>query len=456
MSRMTRRKSRFIHTLVLGFILPVCCLAQGSWERVAMPTNRYLRAMSFTDSLTGWVAADSGMILHTTDGGNTWEFQSAGTFSDVAAIYFHDNNLGWASCNNYQNVPYGTELLKTRDGGVHWEKTVYPVENLFMTCILYLDSLNGWMGGKPHALLRTHDGGATWTQAAIDTSTLAFFPVLNINFYNEQIGFAGGGMFDIAGVVWRTTDGGNRWIAIDPIYAPADEVHALHIFDPLNVLGAGGDPDFGYGVGMIRTSDGGVSWSYSELGIQGNAYDIAFRNESEVWAPLGPKRRLIVSTDAGTTWTMKPAPDSTAIFRITFPDTLHGYAIGMEGAFLRYKRSTVGTGAELKSPVSDFVLKQNYPNPFRDETEISFTVPYEGSRTGQLDLAQTVTEVAIRVYDLFGKEVVQQIFINPAAGEHILRVDGSALQPGIYLYNMEVTGNRSDVIMTVPRRMMRY
>ncbi len=437
-------------------LLPLCSGAQGSWERVAVPTGRTLRAMSFADSVTGWVAADSGLILHTENGGKNWEVQQTGTFADVASIFFYNKNLGWAACNNYRNAPYGTILLKTVDSGITWVPSVYPQENIFMSCILFLDSLNGWMGGKPHALLRTHDGGATWAQASIDTSTLAFFPVLNIAFYNENIGFAGGGMFDIAGVVWRTTDGGNHWSAIEPAYAPADEVHALHIFDSLNVLGAGGDPDFGFGVGLIRTADCGVTWSYRELGIQGNAYDIAFRNDREVWAPLGPRRRMIVSLDGSVTWNMVPTPDSTAIYKMKFPDTLHGYAIGLEGAFLRYRASSVGLGQEVASTVGPCLLGQNYPNPFREETVVSLTLPFTGRNDQPGNTGEPIKEITIKVFDVWGKEVARQVTRNHDGPEASFRFDGADFLPGVYFYKVEISGKSADLILPVCRSMIRY
>ena len=269
--------------------------SQGSWQRINVPTVQYLKSVCFVDSLYGWIAGDSGIILHTTNGGITWTAQDTHATHPVEDVFFLNRNEGWASTVNFTTPPFGTILLKTANGGASWATQLYPTENIFITCILYRDSQNGWMGGTPHALVKTTDGGVTWTQAAIDTSTLAFFPVLSIQFYNSQYGYASGGMFDIAGVVWRTSNGGDKWYAIDPSQAPADEVHGLHIFDSIHVMGAGGDPDFGYGVGMIRTSDGGVNWMYDELSIQGNAYDLDFRNDSEVWAPLGPRRLMIYS-----------------------------------------------------------------------------------------------------------------------------------------------------------------
>ena len=56
--------------------------------------------------------------------------------------------------------------------------------------MLFLDSLNGWMGADPRALAKTTDGGINWEQEKIDAVNLAFFPVLSIVFFNEQYGYA--------------------------------------------------------------------------------------------------------------------------------------------------------------------------------------------------------------------------------------------------------------------------
>lgn len=420
------------------FLLSVSASSQGSWERIAIPTHRSIRTVAFTDSLTGWVGADWGLILHTIDGAKSWVVQPTGTLADVAAIFFLNERLGWASCHNYKNPPFGTVLLKTTDGGLHWNSQDYPEENQFMTCIQFLDSLKGWMGGKPHALVKTTDGGTTWHRAVVDTSTLVFFPVLTLRFYNGQMGYAGGGMFDIAGVIWRTIDGGEHWEAMDPAYAPADEVHALHLFDSIRVLGAGGDPDFGYGVGLTRTSDGGASWSYQELGIQGNAYDIAFVNDREVWAPLGPRQRMIVSMDGGGTWREQVTPDSTAIYQIIFTDSLHGFATGKEGAFLRYHPASVGIPFEGEGGYAGFATLENFPNPFSSETTIVLHV--SSQVTSKIN-----SPVTIRLLDIFGREVatVFQGLLQP--GINRFEFNGAALPPGLYTCRMVLEGGEISI-----------
>jgi photosystem II stability/assembly factor-like uncharacterized protein len=421
--------------------------AQGTWERVSVATTHSLNSICFTDSLTGWVAGDSGVILHTSDGGKNWNVQNSGTTNDIVSVFFLDRNRGWASSLNYTTVPYGTVLLKTTNGGLDWTGAPYPENDIFITCILYRDTLNGWMGGKPHALVRTTNGGITWTEARIDTSVLAFFPVLQIRFWDQNYGYACGGMFDIAGVIWRTSNGGDLWYAIDPSEAPADEVHELHLFDSTHVMGAGGDPDFGYGVGMIRTADGGLSWTYQELGIQGYALDLDFRTPREAWAPLGSRRLLICSFDTGFTWTSIPTPDSTSITRITFPDSLHGYAAGQYGAVLRYRPNA--TGINQPSASTDpggITLYQNYPNPFTSTTQIRFSIP---------DAINASVSIQIKVYNMFGEEVAVPARGIYQPGNYTISFNGEDLPPGIYSYRLiaETAGNKG--LYTLSGKMIR-
>ena len=427
--------------------------AQGTWNRVNIPTTRYLRSVCFVDSLYGWVAGDSGTIMHTTNGGATWIQQGIQTSNEIEYVFFLNRNLGWASQFNYTTSPYGTILLRTTNGGTTWQSIPFPTADIFIACILFTDSLHGWMGGKPNGIFKTTNSGISWTQAAIDTSILAFFPVLDIEFYGQKYGYACGGILDIAGVIWRTTNGGNNWDAIDPSYAPADEVHRLHLFDSLNVLGAGGDPDFGYGVGMIRTSDGGLSWSYNELNIQGNAYDLDFRNATEAWAPLGPKRKLIFSLDAGLTWTPVLTPDSTAIYDMTFPDSLHGFAVGKNGAFLKYHPPVIPSVTPIPGRPGEFSLCQNYPNPVVSGTTIKFEIPSAGLLQNPVSTRPFET-VQINVTGILGNEVANLVSKETDPGCHAVRFDASGLPGGCYLYTLQVIRSGQSITVAGPKRMI--
>lgn len=417
------------YCILIAILLQIPSYPQGTWEKINVPTGQFLRSISFTDSLYGWVAGDSGTIIHTTDGGKSWTVQGSKSADDIASVFFIDRNLGWASAQNYLTPPFGTHLLKTTNEGTNWDTVPFPYPDVFINCIWFRDPMNGWMAGSPNAILKTTDGGSTWTRAAIDTSTLAFMPVMRIKFYDEKWGYACGGIHDVAGVIWRTNNGGDLWYAIDPSDAPADEIYELHLFDSLKVLGAGGDPDFSGGVAMISTKDGGLNWDYKETGFQGNAFDIDFRNDKEAWAPLGPQRQFIFSKDSGITWKLIPTPDSTWIYTMAFTDSLHGFAAGRYGAMLKFKPEITGSvepGTELNK--NGITLYQNYPNPANSSTTIKFKVPSTGKFQN--------TVIQIKLFDVFGKENATLVNKTFSSGEYNVVFDVSGLTGGVYFYQM--------------------
>jgi spore coat protein CotH len=71
--------------------------------------------------------------------------------------------------------------------------------------------------------------------------------------------------------------------------------------------------------------------------------------------------------------------------------------------------------------IHNFKLYQNFPNPFNGQT----VIPYELSRGGY---------VALKVYDINGREV--QVLVNQykSAGKYMAYLDGSQLASGIYFY----------------------
>jgi photosystem II stability/assembly factor-like uncharacterized protein len=444
---MTKRLQYII--LIIAFQLPhINVYAQGTWESIESPTDQLLTSIYFVDSLYGWAVGDSGTIIHTTNGGTDWSFQNSKTENRITDVFFLNRNLGWAPSWNSSSFPFGTVILNTTDGGETWNAEPYREDNIFIQCILFLDSLTGWMGGKPHALVKTTDGGVDWQQAEIDSALFAFFPVVNINFYDSLYGFACGGAFEYAGVVWSTTNGGDNWQVMDPAFAAADPIQEIHVFDSLNVLGISGDFEL-FGVGVIRTSDGGAFWEYENLGMPGVGFDLDFRNESEAWCPLGGQQKFIYSLDSGVTWTQIPTPDSSLIFDVIFPDSLHGFAVGREGAILKYKPPIVDAVSDYHDVTPEsFELYQNYPNPFNPTTKIKFTVPTSplnpSPYQGEGNRERFITLI---VYDVLGNEIATLVNEEKAAGIYEVEFSakgGSAsggnawsLPSGIYFYRLQ-------------------
>ncbi len=85
----------------------------NSWNSVsAPPSSYYLRAIDFVDNLNGWAVGRFGTIIHTTDGGNSWTFQTNQATTTLFDVDFSDAQHGIA-CG--QGI-----ILYTTDGGNTW------------------------------------------------------------------------------------------------------------------------------------------------------------------------------------------------------------------------------------------------------------------------------------------------------------------------------------------------
>lgn len=88
----------------------------AGWEVLSPAlTSNHLQDVFFIDSLYGWVCGNSGTILRTTNGGNSWSAPSSvsGTStSHIRSIFFINRNTGWATRNSGR-------VLKTTNGGVN-------------------------------------------------------------------------------------------------------------------------------------------------------------------------------------------------------------------------------------------------------------------------------------------------------------------------------------------------
>jgi len=413
---------------VILLLLNSHSFSQNFWERIPSPTDKYLRTMHFADSSRGWVAGDSGLIFYTDDGGLSWVQQESNTTNRIMKLFFLDDSRGWGLTWVYE--PYfGTEILKTTDGGENWSVEQYKEEEVLLRGIYFLDTLKGFAGGEGGSIrfIQTTDGGINWERAHIDSGTFSQYPVMNFRFYNKLYGFAVGGRFDIAGVIWRTINGGENWVAIEAQYAPPDEVWDIHFFDSLHVMAVGGDPDV-FGVALMHSIDAGLSWDYFEIGVHGQALAVSFRTDNEGWAVVPLSEKMVATYDYGVTWLEYSAPDSSKLYEIVFTDSLTGYAVGEEGVIVKYKYQPPSFVNDHFAPViGDFVLHQNYPNPFNPTTTISYNL----SETGQVSLI---------IYNVLGIQIATLVQDHKSSGNHEVVWNAENEPSGVYYFQLNVNG----------------
>jgi len=82
-----------------------------------------------------------------------------------------------------------------------------------------------------------------------------------------------------------------------------------------------------------------------------------------------------------------------------------------------------------------YTLKQNYPNPFIDITDIEYQIPERG-------------DVTLSVYNMLGEKVATLVREEQDAGHYKVRFNKSDLKSGVYMYRLEVTGYNSNYYKT--------
>jgi photosystem II stability/assembly factor-like uncharacterized protein len=381
----------------------------------------------FLDNLQGWVTGTQGTIMKTTDGGVHWSHQAPGSSADIVDLCMLDAERGWAlESVRYEDTAtwYGTTVLRTTNGGETWTRDQPPGRGKYYNRILFVDSLRGWLCGAYGDLLWTTDGGTAWVPASVDSGFRFFWPMYNIRFYSPMVGFVMGGTWDLIGLLWKTTDGGSSWAVQDVSPEP---VYDLHFQDSLRMVGIVGDLD--YGASVIRTTDGGVHWTYRFLGMLGLPTALSFRTSAEGWAPLGFAGELLLTEDGGDTWSTIATPRHTAVYDLVFTDSSNGFAVGDSGMILAYSPGTtgiVGTGELPNSPRVS--LAEAYPDPWNAATNISYVL-------------ERAAFVRITVYDILGREVRRPVEDYQSPGGHRVMVTGEGLATGSYFYALEVDGN---------------
>ena len=174
-------------------------------------------------------------------------------------------------------------------------------------------------------MVKSIDAGATWS--AVDIG----FPVLRLNtikFTSPLVGYAAGFSLNII----KTTDGGVTWTDLYPnlpeavktyvTSQPTQEFWDIDFMDDDNIYAVG------YNGQVLKTSDGGVTWTHKPNFGTGTYRDIDVRSESLAYLALHGNN-LQKSTDGGMNWANMTYPTVAVHFFSTyFINDNTGFATG--------------------------------------------------------------------------------------------------------------------------------
>lgn len=186
------------------------------WETQRGGEDVVLNGVFLLDAARGWVVGEKGTILFTEDGGATWSPRGEGIDIEIServrgeplrlkdlslyAVHFTADLEGWI-------VGIDGVMLHTADGGASWE--VLPRMSDRSLFDVRVQGGVGWAVGNEGAFLVSADGGRTWRGPDPSPVPTTYW-LYRADFLTPERGYLVGAH----GTLLRTEDGGASWVRL--------------------------------------------------------------------------------------------------------------------------------------------------------------------------------------------------------------------------------------------------
>jgi len=299
-----------------------------------------------------WVAVKEPdtNLYYSPNNGERWVtlgIETGGSFLPLWDVEFIDSLKGFAVGS--AGVVYSTE-----DGGQTWNLVSYGATKFF-TRVRFLDDRVGWLSGGDNIYGKTSDGGHTWEWYL--TSTEVHTDLYGVSSLDENTAWEAGGVPVTPGgqgYLFLTINGGEEWEIIDSsqVYDFLDVV----FFNLLNGIVVGGMDTFPYLPVVRRTTDGGITWENTTPPFGKTLRALSFVDSLHGWA-VGMEGTIIRTKDGGFSWENLSYPTHVTFFDVEFVDSLRGVVVGDSGFVLITDDG--GESWRIAGPVIS--VKESYP-----------------------------------------------------------------------------------------------
>jgi photosystem II stability/assembly factor-like uncharacterized protein len=219
-----------------------------TWTQAKVPSRQLLTAVYFVDQNHGWAVGHDAQILASSDGGASWvkQFEDLAREAPLLDVWFKDASLGFAV------GAYGT-LLTTLDGGQHWEDVSDRIDNedqYHLNGITHVQDSGLFVVGEAGAMFRSADDGETWEK-------------LEGPYQGSLFGAVGTGqpgtvlIYGLRGNLYRSTDSGDSW---KPVELKAARGPLEFGLSNATLLQDGSLVLVGNGGSVMRSADGGQTF----------------------------------------------------------------------------------------------------------------------------------------------------------------------------------------------------
>jgi len=399
-------KKKLVITSILFLIFIQNINAQGwQWIDTGFPVHIFDMSFPPGQSNVGFAVGSTlifngdGIVLKTTDGGSNWMKISVDTLPGLKAVYFTSLNVGYAG--GYQNF-----LMKTTDGGASWQSIMIDSKLWYFNNIKFYDDNNGVVISYPKSVYRTSDGGISW-----DSTYGVKRSVEDICYADDTNLFIVGGDQKI----YKSTSGGFLWTEV---YSGT----LLQQFYGVDFL----DENYGLVCGdsgkVLVTTDSGTNWTFNTVNNIVSLSDVHIIDAQNSFV-VGSPEQIYKSTNAGSSWISDfNGGANISLYKILFTENHAGLISGSQGKILKNTDYIVPVELTSFTPV-EYLLEQNFPNPFNPSTTISFVLP-------------EAAEVTLKIYNTLGQKVDELVNTTLESGRYSYVWRAENFPNGTYIYEL--------------------
>ncbi|MBV6422109.1 MAG: Ycf48-like protein [Ignavibacteriaceae bacterium] len=399
-------KKKLVITSILFLIFIQNINAQGwQWIDTGFPVHIFDMSFPPGQSNVGFAVGSTlifngdGIVLKTTDGGSNWMKISVDTLPGLKAVYFTSLNVGYAG--GYQNF-----LMKTTDGGASWQSIMIDSKLWYFNKIKFYDDNNGVVISYPKSVYRTSDGGISW-----DSTYGVKRSVEDICYADDTNLFIVGGDQKI----YKSTSGGFLWTEV---YSGT----LLQQFYGVDFL----DENYGLVCGdsgkVLVTTDSGTNWTFNTVNNIVSLSDVHIIDAQNSFV-VGSPEQIYKSTNAGSSWISDfNGGANISLYKILFTENHAGLISGSQGKILKNTDYIVPVELTSFTPV-EYLLEQNFPNPFNPSTTISFVLP-------------EAAEVTLKIYNTLGQKVDELVNTTLESGRYSYVWRAENFPNGTYIYEL--------------------
>ncbi len=408
---MSKQNHKSIIAILVFCLIFLKSVSQNGWQyllNAPVPTIGRFEDVYLINDSTGWAVDGDGEIFKTSDFGNSWSLQMD-TTQYLRSIEFINDSIGFAGSLD-------SAVYKTTNAGTTWNRIDQNFPQAVPgICGISHNGNNILMVGQwsePAYLLRSADGGLTWTFQ--DMSFIANTLVDCWYKTADTVFVSGESNINNAGLILRSSDGGLSWQQVTQPNIPAGCAWKMQFTS--DSIGYASLWEYGVNIThILKTNDGGASFQLIiALNQNINVEGIGFINDSIGWMG-GYSPGMYQTNDGGITWTFINIGDNINRYFILKENL--GYAAGAS----IYKFTGLTTSIN-KPPMIKHVVHslEVFPNPSSVQTNIRVIINKN-------------TMTVLEIYNLNGK-FLKQIFrghLNKGTSNYLL--DNKDFSSGEYI-----------------------